>query len=103
MGKTEELPPHKDKCICETRIVHNHYIRNRHTEEIFIVGSTCKEQFLPEEYLDKDCHLCGIKRRIENSEHCRKCSEEVKICHKCKDYNYLCKKELCIACNKKVH
>lgn len=97
------MPPHEDRCICHTKIVHNHYLQNKHTEEIFIVGSTCKEQFLPEELRDMDCHLCKNKKRIINSEHCRQCDKVVKLCPICKDYDYLCKKKLCVACNRQFH
>jgi hypothetical protein len=62
--------PYCDKCICEVKIVEQHYVMHRKTHEVIVIGSTCIANLM------KDC-----------SEKCANIITTVKNIHQRKTYH----------------
>lgn len=89
------FPEKEYQCVCGVKIINNHYITDGN-DSILIIGSECKDHFVPIDRRGKTCELCEVphKNRIVNRcNNCRKglcdlCSIDIdpkyKKCYKCK-------------------
>jgi len=65
------LPLYRNKCICQTKIERNCYIRKG--EDILVLGSCCIKAFC--EYYGRTCEMCDTKHSRRKSNRCHDCKD----------------------------
>ena len=73
------FPSFKDTCQCGHKpIKRQYYIRNKFTNEIKIIGSECKNTFLPKQNRKKTCQKCGDPHQNRKDDLCNNCRPKKK-------------------------
>jgi hypothetical protein len=73
------FPLIEDRCICDTKLVHNCYIRENveaTSDSMLIVGSCCIEHFIDAGKVRK-CTKCSSDHRNRSDNLCKKCRENI--------------------------
>jgi len=70
----EDLPEHKDYCICGHKIKNNCFISDG--EYVLSIGESCVNKFVPK--CDKICEECGIHHRNRKDNKCKNCRKKFK-------------------------
>jgi hypothetical protein len=67
-----------NSCICgKKHIKDNYLIRNKSTQEEYIVGSTCARNWFKEDKVKEGCKYCG--RMSKNGGNCINCSGKIHL------------------------
>ncbi len=110
-GKDKEAPERKGHCICGNKIKDNYFVGiDNNIDNMIVLGSCCKNRFLPEKYRKKTCLKCEKPHKRRISGLCKECEREsnLKKCDKCYcRVRYLsssglckdCSLPICIVCN----
>jgi hypothetical protein len=72
MTNNQELPEKHSHCICQVPIKHNYYITCK--DEILIIGSICKKQFV--KVYGKSCEICSAPHQTRVINRCINCKNE---------------------------
>lgn len=67
-----KFPDEKKECICGHKIKYNYYITDG--TEIIIIGSRCKNKFIPKK--GRTCSICGEPHRNRKVNHCNMCKAD---------------------------
>jgi hypothetical protein len=91
-----DLPEYNELCICNTKIVHNCYIRpsiDAPVETILIVGSCCIEKFLPNGFT-RFCERCSEVHKRTKYNICFDCEKKESSPYVYFDFSYSMKDEI---------
>jgi len=88
------LPPKKRKCICGQHIERNYYVYNKELDKVLVIGSICKNAYLPIHLRNITCDKCGEPYQATKYNICRKCRE---VCNQCGEV-YKGHKDKCKRC-----
>jgi hypothetical protein len=73
---SKTLPPRQEKCLCGVDIIHQHYVQDRTTKEIHVIGSTCINSFCQGKYGKRTCPGCEESTHRSRSIFCTSCKNK---------------------------